>query len=64
MGESANQPAPSPHPPVRLSHGDFMRLWVLVFVLGFFNLNMPKYSNLDTMRAKIKMALLCSTITS
>ena len=26
--------------------------------------NMPKYSNLETMRAKIKMALLCSTITS
>src|SRR6185312_11587955 len=30
----------------------------------FFNVNMPKYSNLETMRAKIKMALLCSTITS
>jgi len=30
----------------------------------FFNVNIPKYSNLETMRAKIKMALLCSTITS
>lgn len=26
--------------------------------------NMPKYSNLETMRSKMKMALLCSTITS
>jgi len=30
----------------------------------FFNVNMPRYSNIETMRAKMRMALLCSTITS
>ena len=30
----------------------------------FFNVNMPKYDSLDAMTSKIKMALLCGTITS
>ena len=30
----------------------------------FFNVNMPKYTSSETMRAKIRMALLCGTITS
>jgi len=30
----------------------------------FFNVNLPHYKSVEIMRAKIKMALLCGTITS
>jgi hypothetical protein len=30
----------------------------------FFNVNLPRYSHIDIMRSKLKLALLCSTITS
>ena len=37
---------------------------VLLSLRCFFNVNLPKYHSIDVMRAKIKMALLCGTITS